>query len=561
MNLTLSAPERTAAFWSSTHFATFTTTGQTVDGDRWRPCPACLRAGYDPTLHDIVDPDTGETRQEPVGWPNAHRHGRPEQLVPPGNDWETWVALAGRAWGKTRSAGEEAAERLMVPGTRGFGLAARLEDARTVMAEGESGLLAILAKKGVTLGRGAARFDRQTVELWLPNGSYWKGFGSEKPDSEERFRGPQWHFGWVDEPGSMRYGLACLTMAEFGLRLGRNRNTRPQVLVTGTPRRVGLIRHLLKKHRDNPTRTRLVVGRTLDNAANLSAGFVDRLVETYGGTALGEQELNGVLLDDVDGALWRTAWLDRHRINIDNIPGMLRVVVALDTAASNRDTADEFGIIVAGLGLDGCVYVLADHTCRGLPRATLTAALNACEPWRFPTSRLGVSIVIESNLIPAVFLDMLRELQAERGSKIPVKPVRAAVGKETRAEPVAMLYDVPVDGKPKVRHVGWSNTVYVDGKATPETVLEPGDLAKVEDELVTWVPSETKKSPNRLDALVWAVTDLALGPTGTASKTSGEREQVDRGRLAVATSAGVPASRRRDTRRATPGGSIRNRPM
>jgi phage terminase large subunit-like protein len=487
--------------------------------ERWIPCADCVTAGYDPTPHFYTDA-TGEQRVRPVGWPNGHRHARPDQIPRQGWDWDMWFVMAGRGYGKTRAGAEECVRRLLeTPRTRGFILTPRLEDARTVALEGESGILAVLRRHGIDIGTKPedARFNRSTVELWLPNGSYMKGFGGRDPDAAEAFRGPQWHFGYIDEPGSIRYGLECLQMARLGLRLSHIPGDTPQLIVTGTPRRVGLVRQLVKDAKANPARNLLVNGRTADNAANLATNFIDTMQAMFGGTALGQQELDGILLDDVEGALWRSTWINKHRVSIADVPPLDRVVVAVDTAASNRDSADEVGIIVAGMGMDGVVYVLEDHSTRGLPSHWSKVVIDACAPYVHPHTRRGVSIVFESNLVPEVMLEALDLAQKAAGTRHEVRSVHASESKQTRAEPVSMLYDTTVNPDPKIVHVGFANYVILDGKRGTVFTLEPGDLAQLEDEMTSWIPSETKKSPNRVDALVWAINDLALGGAlGTA---------------------------------------------
>lgn len=445
--------------------------------------------------------------------------------------WDMWFAMAGRGWGKTRSGAEECVRRLLEhPNTRGFILTPRLEDSRTVAAEGESGLLAVLREHGIEVGTGKhqAKFNRSTVELWLPNGSYMKGFGGRDPDSPEAFRGPQWHFGWIDEPGSIRYGWQCLQMARLGLRLSHVEGDTPQLIVTGTPRRVGLVRQLVKEIKAKPLRNLMVNGRTADNAGNLATNFVDTMNEMFAGTALGSQELDGILLDDVEGALWRKAWIDRHRCAWADLPQLRKVVVSIDPAASNKESADEVGIIILGLGVDDIVYVIGDETCRGLPSYWTNVVIEAAQPYLHPHTLDGVVIVVEDNLIPEVMLEALAAAQKAAGTSIPVRRVHASESKETRAEPVSMLYDVDVHhGKPRVRHVGFPNYEILDGKAGTKYTLEPGELSGLEDECTSWVPSETKKSPNRIDALVWGVSFLCFGGnSGTAALAYVKNEET-----------------------------------
>lgn len=497
------------AYWAA--IATDLQQSETRALTAWRPCPPCLTAGYNPT----INPNTNK----PYGWPNGHRHARPDQLPPPGYDWLSWFAMAGRGWGKTRSAAEILVERLInIPKGRGFILSPRLEDARSVAADGESGLIPALERHGITigLGRGQAKFNRQTVELFLPNKSYIKGFGGYEPASAEAFRGPQWHIGWVDEPGSIRYGLQCLEMAMLGLRLTDTTDTvKPQLIITGTPRRVGLVRQRVALHKKDPARHLIVNGRTRDNAANLADTFLEQVTTQYGGTALGQQELDGILLDDVEGAFWRHTQLDDHRAPDHLLPTFDRVVVAVDPAAGGEDEA---GIIVLGQAPDRTVFVLDDQSMRGLPSLWMRTVICAASKYLYPTSR-GVQVVMEANLTPQVMIEAFT-LACEQAIReglidqpIPLKLVHAAEGKATRAEPASMLYETLPGQRPRVRHTGTVNEL-LDGTR----VLDGAVLSALEDEMCTWVPGESKGSPNRVDALVWGLSELCFGgQSGTAA--------------------------------------------
>jgi phage terminase large subunit-like protein len=377
---------------------------------------------------------------------------RPSQQTPDG-DWRTWMILAGRGWGKTLTGAEDVKRYgLAHPASRIAIVAPTYADARDTCVEGESGLLSCLPPHTV------ANWNRSMGELILTNGTRYKLFSADEP---ERLRGPQHHRTWCDELGAWKYP-ATWDMLMFGLRLGDD----PRAVVTTTPRPTPLVKMLAEA----PT-THLTRGVTYENLDNLPAAFAEQIIRKYEGTRLGRQELLAEILTDVPGALWTLAAIDAARVN--EHPDLIRIVVAIDPAATSTEGADETGIVVAGLGSDGHGYVLADLTVRESPAGWAGAAVAAYR--RFQADR----IIGEVNNGG----DMVGFTVATVDPAAPFKAVHASRGKQTRAEPVASLYE-----QARIHHVG----------AFPQ----------LEDQMTTWVPG--MKSPDRMDALVWALTELFL---------------------------------------------------
>lgn len=380
---------------------------------------------------------------------------RPEQRLPEG-DWRTWLILAGRGWGKTRTGAEAISEWLRTGSARRIALVAQTAaDARDVMIEGESGLMAV-ARPGER-----PRYEPSKRRVTWPNGALATSFSAEEPDS---LRGPQFDAAWCDEVAAWRYPDAW-DQLQYGLRIAPARQ-----IVTTTPRPVRVLRELLA----DPT-TVVTRGRTLDNAANLSASSLEYLLKRYEGTRLGRQELDAELLDDVPGALWTRAMFDEHRI----APDLVRVVVGVDPAVSSDEASDETGIVVVGKGVDAKGYVLADRSCRLPPEGWARRAVAAYHEFKADL------IVAEDNNGGAMVELTLRMVDPS----VPVKRVHASRGKRTRAEPVSVLYTSSDNRERRVFHTG----------VFPE----------LEDQLCTWTP-ESGESPDRLDALVWAFTELLV---------------------------------------------------
>lgn len=394
---------------------------------------------------------------------------RPEQLPPAGN-WATWLVLAGRGWGKTRTAAEWVRSVVCGPTPLGDGKYGRLAligetaaDCRDVIVEGESGILAV-HPKGYR-----PQYEPSKRRLSWPNGALATLYSGEDPD---QLRGPQHDAAWADELAKWRYADQAWDMLQFGLRLGDD----PRQIVTTTPRPIQIIKDLMADPATVTTR-----GVTTENRYNLSEKFIKRITARYEGTRLGRQELSGEILDDVPGALWTRKGLDDTRIAAGKrLPDMARVVIGVDpaTADPNRpfpEEGAETGIIGAGLGVDGRGYTLGDFSCRlgpmGWARRTIAA---------FDLLQADV-VVAEANQGGAMVEAVLR---AER-PLLPVLLVHASRGKVTRAEPIAALYE-----QGRISHVG--------------------AFAELEDQMVLFTPAgiEGDTTADRVDALVWAYTEL-----------------------------------------------------
>jgi len=284
-----------------------------------------------------------------------------------------------------------------------------------------------------------------------------KGFSAEEPDT---LRGPQHHGAWCDELAAWEYEDTW-DQLQFGLRLGEN----PRVVVTTTPRPTTLIRELITRATTYVTR-----GSTFDNAANLSSIALAELQARYNETRLGRQELYGEILEDVEGALWTKGLIDRNRLDL--APNLSRVVVSIDPAVTNKATSDETGIIVAGCDTNGNGYLIADHSMRGSPLEWATKAVELFDQHK------ADSILVEVNQGGDMVSAVLKQVRPV----LPIREIRAHIGKKLRAEPVAAMYE-----QGRIHHVGQFN--------------------KLEDQMTTWTPADPT-SPDRLDAMVQAFADL-----------------------------------------------------
>jgi len=391
---------------------------------------------------------------------------RPEQASPPGA-WNTWMVMAGRGFGKTRTGAEWVREQVMTNGAIRIALVApTAADARDVMVEGESGLLACCERYGIH-----AKYKSSKRRVEFPNGALAFLYSAEEPD---RLRGPQHHRGWGDEIAAWDYPETWDQM-QFGLRLGEH----PQSVATTTPKPVHLVRTLLKGELSGD----VVVtrGSTYDNAANLSPSFLSVIRGKYEGTRLGRQEIAGELLSDVEGALWNYAMIESSRLPAlpDGI-GLARIVVAVDPPASSGSESAECGIVVAGRGDDQRGYILADRSIRGTPNEWARAAVKAYDDFQ------ADHVTIETNQGGEMATNTLKTVR----DTLPIEAVHASRGKYARAEPVSALYE-----QGRISHLG--------------------TFPSLEDQYVTWVPDGKSPSPDRLDAAVWAITDLMLEEGGT----------------------------------------------
>lgn len=395
------------------------------------------------------------------------RTARPEQLAPLG-EWHTWLVMAGRGFGKTRTGAEWIHEQISAGARRLALVGPTAADVRDTMVEGESGVLATAPAWG------RPTYEPSKRRLTWDNGAIATCFSAEEP---ERLRGPEHHIAWCDEVGAWQNQQQTWDMLQFGLRLG----TLPRALVTTTPKPTPVLRALLKLAAEKKS---VVVtrGRTLDNAANLSPHFIQTVQERYAGTRLGRQEMDGEMLLDVPGALWRTQMFDDNRLAKENVPELRRVVVAIDpSGTAGSEHHDAVGIVVAGVvgaGGTSVGYVLADLTCNLAPDGWARAAVNAYR--NFKADR----IIAERNFGGAMVEHVIRSVDPS----IPYKEVVASRGKAQRAEPISAFYE-----QNRVRHAG----------------LFP-DL---EDELCNFTTHDGyvgSRSPNRADALVWGLTELML---------------------------------------------------
>ena len=377
---------------------------------------------------------------------------RPEQVAPTDPDWQVWLILSGRGWGKTRTGAEWiTANAAKHPDTRWAIVAPTFADARDTCVEGVSGVRAVLDRYGLT-----ARWNRSLGEIDLKNGSKIKLFSADEPD---RLRGPQHHGAWCDEMAAWRY-METWDQLRFGLRLGQN----PQTVITTTPKPNVLLRALMKRDTTHVTR-----GSTFDNAANLSPAALAELRERYEGTRLGRQELYGEVLDDVEGALFPLALIDKHRVT--DPPELEAIVVGVDPAVTANANSDDTGIITVGRRGDH-LYVLADHSLKDTPDAWARAVVQ-----QYHASGANYVIVETNN-----GGDLIKQVIRTVDPTVPLKTVTATRGKYLRAEPIGAMYE-----QGKVHHVGV--------------------LPALEEQMSQWVPGDPK-SPDRLDALVYACMSL-----------------------------------------------------
>ncbi len=385
---------------------------------------------------------------------------RPEQVEPEG-DWSIWLYLAGRGSGKTRAGAEWALEQIAAGKRRIALVAPTAGDARDVMVEGESGILACSPDWNRPV------YEPSKRRLTWANGAQAATYSADEP---ERLRGPQHDAAWCDELAAWRFPEAW-DMLQFGLRLG----SRPRCIVTTTPKPTKLIRDLIARH---PRDVAITRGRTADNAANLASSFLSTVERQYAGTRLGRQELDGELLTDTPGALWTREMIERARVRFVDLPEMRRIVVAIDPAATSGEDSDETGIIVAGLGQDGKGYVLEDRSGRMTPTEWAREAVAAYHKHR------ADRIIAETNNGGEMVENTIRVIDPS----VSYRSVHASRGKIARAEPVSALYE-----QNRVFHVG----------AFPA----------LEDQMCEFSPGGMAGggSPDHLDALVWAMSELMVG--------------------------------------------------
>lgn len=392
---------------------------------------------------------------------------REEQLPPPG-DWRLWLICAGRGFGKTRAGAEWVGHLARKNGKARIALVgATLGEARSVMVEGESGILAC-SPDGAR-----PRFEASLRRLVWPNGAQAFLYSAAEPES---LRGPQHSHAWCDEIGkwdnTSDRAMQAWDNLQLGLRLGRHQ----QVLATTTPRAVPLLRRLMTEPLE--PWTAVTHGTTYANRANLPPGFIAAMKRQYGNTALGRQELEGELLEDTEGALWTRSLLERCR-ETRCTEALARTVIGVDPPSSSK--GDECGIVVAAITANGVGKVLADHSIGGAsPECWARAVAHAMIRWQ------ADRVIAEANQGG----DMVATVLQAADCQMPVKLVHASRGKSARAEPVAALYEAG-----RVNHVG--------------------QFPKLEDQLCGLLVGGgyqgPSRSPDRADALVWALSELMLG--------------------------------------------------
>lgn len=391
-----------------------------------------------------------------LNWP---LWARLDQLPPEGSAWRQWLILGGRGSGKTRSGAEWV--RAIAQGDWGTRakhialIAPTHAEARLVMIEGQSGLLSVHGADEKPV------YESSKRTITWANGSKAQVFSAEDYDG---LRGPQFDAAWCDELAKWKHADEAWNMLQFALRLGEN----PVAVITTTPRPIPLIKKLILDAGTKVTRA-----RTFDNRKNLAKPFMEAVTEKYAGTRLGRQELDGELIDDHPDALFKRDTLELHRVR--ECPELKRIVVAVDPPAGHGKASNACGIICVGLGVNGRAYVLDDASVQGMRPAKWAARIIALYH-----ARKADRVVAEVNQGGAMVEQVLREVDDE----LSFRAVHATRGKKARAEPVAALYE-----QGRVSHVG--------------------TFAELEDEMCN-VIGEGGKSPDRLDALVWALHDLML---------------------------------------------------
>ena len=397
---------------------------------------------------------------------------RDNQLEPDSSDWNTWFINAGRGFGKTRSGVEWVRENVKRGCKRIAAVASTNSDIERVMVKGESGFLSVCWKGDRTYAgkkMGFPEWSPTKRTLTWENGAQVQFFSAEEP---ERLRGPQFELAWCDETAAWNKDMDTWSMLQFCMRLGKH----PRIMVTTTPKPTKLIRQILKD-----PKTVVTTGSTFDNSANLAGTYLKAVKEQYEGTRLGRQELYAEVLEEAQGALWTTAMLDDASVKHEAVPDLSRIVVALDPAVTSNAESDMTGIVVAGIDVNGVAYVLGDYTDRLSPQGWASKAIELYHQYQ------ADRIVAEVNQGG----DMVKTTIHGEDETVPYKAVRASRGKFARAEPISALYE-----RNLVKHV--SNPP--DGAT----------LNELETQMRTWEPLGSIGSPDRLDALVWAITDLSL---------------------------------------------------
>jgi len=427
-------------------------------------------------LRDLTDEEADDLLHTWELWARPNQL-EPDYILPSGEFWTTWLILAGRGFGKTRCGAETVIKWVREGHCKRIALVAEdSADARDVMVEGESGILACSPRDF------KPKYEPSKRRLTWPNGAIATLFSAEDYDS---LRGPQFDGAWCDELCKWRYAQEAWDNLQFGLRLGDH----PRQIVTTTPKPIRLLKDIILR-----SDTAITKGSTMENLANLAPPFRKAVVEKYEGTRIGRQELNAEILDDVAGALWSRSLIDGTRIRpVDSVtpihlPHLVRIVVSVDPAKEVGENAAETGITVVGKDLEGHGYLLEDVSIAGTPEEWGRAAVRAFDEWE------ADMLVYEANqggeMVAAVLRQAAKSLKEEglrTADFIPMKAVHATRGKIVRAEPVSQLYE-----QGKFHHVGF--------------------FPELEDQLCEYTPDGSMGySPDRMDALVWAATELLVG--------------------------------------------------
>lgn len=385
---------------------------------------------------------------------------RPEQIAPDG-DWDIWIALAGRGFGKTRMGSEWVREQVEEGSQRLALIGETQRDLEKVMIEGDSGLLSVCPEGFIK------KYTKKPVEIVFSTGAIAHGYNATAPD---QLRGPQFDAAWSDELAKWRYARETWDQLQFGLRLGDH----PRQLVTTTPRPIQVIKDILAGLEGRVVVTR---GRTTDNRSNLTDAFIAKIEARYANTRLGRQELNGEVLGDLPGALWQQSQIDLYRVT--QAPDLGRVLVAVDPAVTSGDEADETGIVVGGEGQEQGEqrkgYVLEDGSMRGTPNEWARRAVALHHKYQ------ADAIVAEVNNGGEMVAQTIKAVDPS----VKVIEVRASRGKHVRAEPISALYE-----QGRIHHVGC--------------------FAQLETQLTQFTSAgyEGDTSPDRGDALVWLMSEL-----------------------------------------------------
>jgi phage terminase large subunit-like protein len=412
-------------------------------------------------------------------------YARPEQLAPDWL-WRWWLLLTGRGFGKTRTGGEWVVDRCELFASYNaphlVGLMNKTnDDVRSLQLHGESGIGAVCLRRGHALDHVGSALHGAIVIALPDGGHHVSAIEVHTGMDPDKARGRNFHTFWADELAAWKHkvdtlGNTAFTNADFSLRGDCPGDEVPRGIVTTTPKPITVIRDLLKGEHGETATTR---GSLLDNAANLPPQFISAIVRRYGGTRLGAQEIHGAVLDDIEGALWSGTLIDRWRVKrLDQVPALATVVVGVDPSGS--EGGDECGIVVVGLARErdtqgrAHVYVLADYSVQNRPAVWGPEVVKAYHRHN------ANAVVAETNFGGLLVVDTIKL----RDSSIRVERVTASRGKRVRAEPVSTLYE---EGAGQAHHVGY--------------------LTELEEQLCTWTPLDPG-SPDRMDALVWAVSFL-----------------------------------------------------